>query len=120
METKGTTFLHLLIFQCPQCGNPMSAWTLSAMRNLEEVDGSTFALQCGCGWTENWLGAKAKRHWVEPWPDSREESKPLELPRSRQLGSEEVTASDLYERDRRSTPIGVPGERSVEGGQRTG
>ena len=103
MEINRTKFLHLLVFRCPQCGNPMSAWTLSEMQSLETVDASAFDLKCECGWSENWLGLKARRHWAEPWFDRGQENKPLELPRP------EVAARELYERDPRSTPIGVPG-----------
>lgn len=62
-------FLHVLVFQCQQCGKPVCAATLSEMQSLEDIQASAFDVKCECGWSANWLGLKARKHWVDPWSD---------------------------------------------------
>jgi hypothetical protein len=60
-------FVHVFLFQCPSCSNPMSSAVAATERNPEETDARAFALQCNCGWDGTQLGLSAKRHWVENW-----------------------------------------------------
>ncbi len=65
-------YVHILAFECPNCGNPVLEWTFSPMQNLESVDASALHPKCVCGWTSRWLGAQARGHLVFPWPESAE------------------------------------------------
>jgi len=60
-------FVHVLLFECPKCADPISAHLVARDSNMEPVDGSNFDLQCSCNWTGQQLGIRARRHWVEPW-----------------------------------------------------
>ena len=68
VENTAHTYLHLLVFQCPQCGDPISVPMLSEVRSLEQADGTTCKLACSCGYSREVLGIQARRHYVEPWP----------------------------------------------------
>lgn len=61
------SFVHILLFRCPQCSNPVAAAISTEERNLEQTDGRAFAVRCSCGWNGHREGTDAKRHWVEPW-----------------------------------------------------
>jgi hypothetical protein len=60
-------FVHILLFQCPDCTNPMSSAVATSERNPEETDARSFVLRCDCGWMGTLAGLFAKRHWVEEW-----------------------------------------------------
>jgi hypothetical protein len=60
-------FVHILLFQCPTCGNPVSSAIATAERNPEDTDARTFSLRCDCGWLGAQTGILAKRHWIETW-----------------------------------------------------
>lgn len=62
-------FVHVLLFACPQCVNPIAATHTDSKRSLEDVDNRSFACECRCGWNGNFGGFKARRHWVEPWAE---------------------------------------------------
>jgi hypothetical protein len=66
--SRGTEpFVHILLFQCPNCKLPMSSAIAKTERNPEETDAHSFALHCDCGWKGTQMGLLAKRHWVEEW-----------------------------------------------------
>ena len=67
-QEKAVEFLHLFIFQCRQCGCPITITTHSDCAGLELVGATVFSLYCRCGWFRNLEGMRARRHWVEPWP----------------------------------------------------
>jgi hypothetical protein len=67
MNATASELLHILAFQCPQCEKPVVESMLSSMRSLESIDGSLFNVQCPCGWSDQRLGAQARRHIVLPW-----------------------------------------------------
>jgi hypothetical protein len=60
--------LHQLIFQCPNCSDPIAVAGINDDRSLEGMDGSVFDLRCECGWGGNAVGARARKHWVDSWP----------------------------------------------------
>ena len=60
-------FVHVLLFECPNSGDPIAAHLIARDANMEIVDASNFDLKCGCNWTGQQLGIRARRHWVEPW-----------------------------------------------------
>jgi hypothetical protein len=70
MQAGVSTFIHILAFQCPQCEKPVVEWMLSPMRSPELIDACRFNLKCSCGWSDGWLGARARRHLVHPWSAS--------------------------------------------------
>ncbi len=72
MTDFAPSFVHVLLFQCPSCSNPVSAHKLAPHRSLEEADGSAFPLECNCGWSGEMVGLRARRHWVEPWRSEEE------------------------------------------------
>ena len=65
--SRPPSFVHLLLFQCPRCGQPIPLAVTSDTRSLETVDARSAITKCECGWIRNMVGASAKRHWVEPW-----------------------------------------------------
>lgn len=60
-------YVHILLFRCPTCSNPVSFAVRTSERNPDETDARSFALHCNCGWKGANMGLLAKRHWVEPW-----------------------------------------------------
>jgi len=60
-------FLHLLLFRCPQCGDPIGTCRENEYLSLEIVDEMLFALKCMCSWSGHRRGISAMRHWVEKW-----------------------------------------------------
>jgi len=67
MNQGAESFVHILLFQCPSCRNPLSSAVATNERNPEETDARSFALACNCGWNGNQMGLRAKRRWVETW-----------------------------------------------------
>jgi len=60
-------FVHMLLFQCPQCGEPIAVAKSTPHRSLEKVDAAEMELTCNCLWTGKILGMEAKRHIVLNW-----------------------------------------------------
>jgi predicted RNA-binding Zn-ribbon protein involved in translation (DUF1610 family) len=60
-------YVHVLLCQCPQCGEPVVFARVTASRNLEEVDADTASYSCKCGHVGVLLGLRARQHWVEEW-----------------------------------------------------
>lgn len=67
MARSDLPFVHVLLFECPQCGNPVSTHRIARDGNLEQVDGDSFDLECSCDWKGARPGIRARRHWVEAW-----------------------------------------------------
>lgn len=67
MDRHEAAFVHVLLFECPQCGNPLSAHRVVRDGNLEQVDGASFELTCECDWKGARPGIRARKHWVENW-----------------------------------------------------
>jgi DNA-directed RNA polymerase subunit N (RpoN/RPB10) len=65
---SGSKFAHLLLFRCPECGEPIATACASYFANLEEVDARQFSAHCSdCDKAFDMLGIQAVRHWVDPW-----------------------------------------------------
>ena len=62
-----SAYAHILLFSCKGCNKPLPIQVMSAARNLETIDADTFDVQCECGWTKEFLGVEAIRHWVTEW-----------------------------------------------------
>jgi hypothetical protein len=60
-------YIHLLLFRCTRCNEPLSISVTSEEANLERIDGETFNVECNCGWFRNSLGVEAVSHLVAPW-----------------------------------------------------
>lgn len=71
MQAGHSLFLHILVFDCPRCGEAVASRTLSTDRNREAIDGATLQLLCQCGWTGQQLGLRAREHSVENWSSNR-------------------------------------------------
>ncbi len=67
MNRVAEPFVHVLLFQCPTCGNPVTSAIATSERNPEETDVRSFILNCPCGWKGNQPGILAKGHWVMIW-----------------------------------------------------
>jgi len=65
--TDKFAYIHVLLFRCPQHGEPLLAPYPSDQASLEEVDAHSFSLQCECGWSGQCLGLSKVKHWVEKW-----------------------------------------------------
>jgi hypothetical protein len=59
--------VHVLLFKCPESGEPMTAAILTASRSLEDVDSCAFEVKCNCGWSGSLLGIERVKNWVEEW-----------------------------------------------------
>ena len=62
-------FVHVLLFECLECGHPIGSAINTGNRNVEEIDSGSVALNCSCGWKGKLMGIDAKRHWVSSWPN---------------------------------------------------
>jgi hypothetical protein len=67
MNQGSEPFVHVLLFRCPGCSDPVSTAIATIERNPEEADARSFVLHCNCGWSGTQMGLMAKRHWVEVW-----------------------------------------------------
>jgi hypothetical protein len=67
LEGNAGTFLHLFVFQCRRCGDPISIPLHSGCASVESLGAITFSLCCRCGWSQSVEGRSARKHWVEPW-----------------------------------------------------
>jgi len=80
MDENKLAYVHLLLFRCKRCQEPVAISVMSEARNLERIYGETFDIECNCGWFRNSsLGVEAVRHWVTPW-DSAPSAEHLSAP----------------------------------------
>jgi hypothetical protein len=63
----GTNIVHVLLFGCEKCNQPLAIPIIHADRNLEAVDANSYDLRCSCGWAGKRLGAEARRRWSVQW-----------------------------------------------------
>jgi hypothetical protein len=69
MESVAEQFVHALLFACSQCRRPIALAIASFNRNVDDIDGRCYRLQCSCSWAGEFLGIEAKKHWVESWAE---------------------------------------------------
>jgi hypothetical protein len=69
IETRDSSFAHVVLFKCPSSKHPIGTSFLSNKKNLEEVDSHSFQLRCECGWAGEMLGISRVKSWVEVWTD---------------------------------------------------
>jgi len=67
MPKPAEQFVHVMLFECPDCTLAISFALTTDKRNFEDVDRDSYTLQCSCGWLGSSLGALARKHWVESW-----------------------------------------------------
>lgn len=67
MNKAAESYVHILLFQCPNCSNPIPSAITTNERNPEETDARSFVLRCECGLVRTQMGILARRHWVEVW-----------------------------------------------------
>ena len=68
MDRGEESFVHVFLFECGGCGNPLAAACVSAAQNIEQIDTRCFSLKCSvCGWSGEPAGAAAKKRWVDSW-----------------------------------------------------
>lgn len=72
MASNNLGYVHLLLFRCKQCNEPVAVPVMRQARNLEEIDGDTYDLKCRCGYSDSLLGVEALAHWVVPWEDGKD------------------------------------------------
>jgi hypothetical protein len=67
MEQKHLRYVHVLLFRCKQCSEPLTIPVKSTVATLEEIDAENFDLECKCGWSQKLFGLEATRHWSVRW-----------------------------------------------------
>lgn len=67
MKRVAEPFVHILLFRCPECSDPVTLAVATSERNPDETDVRSFVLRCACGWVGTQMGISARRHWVEVW-----------------------------------------------------
>ena len=71
MQQRAGSFVHVLLFACAHCGDPVPSAIKTDESNVDQVDIRTLSIRCGNrGWSGKLMGTEAKRHWVGQW-DSR-------------------------------------------------
>lgn len=60
-------YVHVLVFACPRCFAPLCALSLDVAANLELADARACYLACGCGWSGDLPGIRARNHFVGDW-----------------------------------------------------
>jgi hypothetical protein len=67
VDKENGPFVHLLVFQCSSCREPILITLMREEHNLEKVDGQAFDLLCKCGCLKRTLGLEAVGHHIAPW-----------------------------------------------------
>ena len=68
MHRIAEPFVHILLFECHECGCPVAATLMSDRKSLEDIDARAMRVMCRCGWADELAGTEARRHWVDDWP----------------------------------------------------
>lgn len=68
MHRSAEPFVHILLFECHECGCPVPAALTSDRKSMEDIDARAIRVSCRCGWVEQVSGTEARRHWVDDWP----------------------------------------------------
>ncbi len=63
MHKRVVPYVHLLLYQCQECAEPVALAVKSDEANLERIDGDFNEVQCKCGWFKKLLGVEAKSHY---------------------------------------------------------
>lgn len=65
-------YVHMLLFACPNCGQPIAFAAVSDEQNFESTDARKYRVQCrNCLKDDEFVGVMAKRHWVDGWPTNQ-------------------------------------------------
>ena len=67
MKTSAEIFVHVLLFDCPQCTRPIPLAITSKKRNVEDINAHLLTVRCPCDWSEKLMGSSARCHWVDSW-----------------------------------------------------
>jgi len=67
MTQGAEEFVHVLLFGCQECSQPLTIAIVNKEQNTEGIDVGSYTVRCSCGSTGNQIGARAKRHWVSAW-----------------------------------------------------
>ena len=63
MDENNLAYVHLLLFRCKRCQEPVAISVMSEELNLERIDGETFDIECNRGWFRNSSsGVEAVKH----------------------------------------------------------
>jgi hypothetical protein len=68
-------YVHVLLFECQNCGCPVPSALTSEHRNVEDADTRAVKLNCYCGWSGRLSGTDARWHWVEQWHSAESDSR---------------------------------------------
>ncbi len=71
MNDGARHYVHVLLFECVLCGDPIPWATVTPEKNPETVDGHSLPCKCKCGWAGTFLGLNARKHWVERWSENK-------------------------------------------------
>ena len=65
MTKVSNSAVHVLLFECQDCGCPFPEMIKCNGRNLEELDACGLWMECHvCQWAGNLLGINATRHFA--------------------------------------------------------
>ncbi len=66
--TPTTRYVHILLFVCRDCGQPIAISHISEERNFEAIDAEFLRIFCSyCYNFSNVTAVTAKKHYVEDW-----------------------------------------------------
>lgn len=72
MGGEHSPYVHLLLFRCKRCNQPLAIPVRSEAGNLEKIDSDAFDVKCNCGWFQQLVGVEAARHWVATWETAQD------------------------------------------------
>jgi hypothetical protein len=55
-------YVHLLLFECLQCGEPVIVTVKSEEETNDKIIWEALDGRCKCGWLKRLLGKEARRH----------------------------------------------------------
>ena len=76
MDSKHLPYVHVFLFRCKHCNEPIALSVKSIQANLEKTSSGTFDVECKCGWSQTLFGVQAVTHWVATWGISQEDGQP--------------------------------------------
>jgi uncharacterized protein YbaR (Trm112 family) len=63
-------YVHILLFACPGCNLPVVINRITEEEYMESVNSESIRLTCSyCGLASGANAIRAKKHFVEEWPD---------------------------------------------------
>jgi len=66
--------VHLFLFRCAECAEPLLIAATSNGENTGETENAAYDVLCTCGWLKRFLGLEAIGHYVVPWIDAPSEN----------------------------------------------